>query len=366
MKLVMTLLARNEADIVDAQLAFHLNAGVDFVVATDNRSDDGTLEVFERYEREGVLHLIREPADDLRQAEWVTRMARLAAVQFGADWVINTDADEFWWPRAGSLKDILGAVPGRFDVVRGAWRHFLPRPDDDRDFYERMTVRLRAPASPGEKSTVYHAHQKVAHRARSDVRVAEGNHDVDASNGVLPLRGWYPLEVLHFSFRSRAQFERKAGWAYPAWERNPTAGPTLHHQRAYEAVRSGTAETFYGELVVDDRALEQGLTGGKLVLDTRLRDALRRLRSGDGGFAAPRLGQRGVLAFSAPTLEDDVAYLDELATLVEIDGIVRAENRARAIEARVDVLEARALRGRLPTLAALARRSPLGRRLGRR
>ena len=72
MKLVMTLLARNEADIVDAQLAFHLNAGVDVVVATDNGSDDGTLEILERYERSGHLHLLREAGDDMRQGEWVT------------------------------------------------------------------------------------------------------------------------------------------------------------------------------------------------------------------------------------------------------------------------------------------------------
>ena len=82
MKLVMTVLARNEADVIDAQLAFHLHAGVDFVVATDNRSDDGTTEILERYERAGVLHLVHEPADDMRQDEWVTRMARLAATEF--------------------------------------------------------------------------------------------------------------------------------------------------------------------------------------------------------------------------------------------------------------------------------------------
>ncbi len=57
MKLVMTLLVRDEADIVDAQIAFHLHAGVDFVIATDNRSEDGTTEILERYERAGVLHL---------------------------------------------------------------------------------------------------------------------------------------------------------------------------------------------------------------------------------------------------------------------------------------------------------------------
>ena len=101
-------------------------------IATDNRSDDGTTEILERYERAGRLHLLREDGDDMRQHEWVTRMARLAATDFGADWVINSDADEFWWPRGGTLKDVLAARAERFGVVRGCWRHFLPRPDATR------------------------------------------------------------------------------------------------------------------------------------------------------------------------------------------------------------------------------------------
>ena len=105
----MTLLARDEIDIVDSWLAFHLNAGADMVIATDNRSQDGTTEVLEEYARSGHVHLLHEPGEDLRQNEWVTRMARLAATKFGADWVINSDADEFWWPRGASLSEVLEA-----------------------------------------------------------------------------------------------------------------------------------------------------------------------------------------------------------------------------------------------------------------
>ena len=138
MKVVMTLLVRDEADVVDAQLAYHLHAGVDEVIAMDNASTDGTTEILERYERTGRLRLIREPSDEMRQDEWVTRMARLAAAEHGADWVLHADADEFWWPRGGSVKEVLATVPQRYGVVRGCWRHFLPRPDDGAFFAERM------------------------------------------------------------------------------------------------------------------------------------------------------------------------------------------------------------------------------------
>ena len=66
----MTLLVRDEADVVDSHLAFHLNAGVDYVVATDHRSQDGTTEILDRYARDGRLHLIREEDVEYREVEW--------------------------------------------------------------------------------------------------------------------------------------------------------------------------------------------------------------------------------------------------------------------------------------------------------
>lgn len=335
MKLVMTLLARDEADILEACLAFHLNAGVDFIVATDNDSRDGTTEILERYERAGYLHLIREPGQDMRQSEWVTRMARLAATEFGADWVLHSDADEFWWPRGGSLKDVFAAVPDRYGVVRGCWRHFLPRPDDGSPFAERMVVRLGAPAFPGDKTTIFHAHQKVAHRAHPNVTIEAGNHN--ALGDVLePLRAWHPIEVLHFSFRSVAQLERKA---HGGWLRNANYEPTLHQLLLDEASRKGRLDAFYESFAVDDEALARGVANGSLAVDTRLRDALRALHADDGTLRLPGAGGDGPLTFARPGVRDDALYAGEASVLIEIDGVVRAENRVETFEQRLASLE---------------------------
>src|SRR3954469_9405461 len=129
MKLVLTLRARDEADVVDAQISFHLNAGVDFVIATDHRSQDGTTEILESYSRGGHLHLIRADGDEMDEGEWATRMSRLAAGEFEADWIIPSDADEFWWPRGGSLKEVLASIPERYGIGRALPRQFVPRPD---------------------------------------------------------------------------------------------------------------------------------------------------------------------------------------------------------------------------------------------
>ena len=351
----MTLLVRDEADIVDEQLAFHFDAGVDFVIATDNRSQDGTTEILERYEREGRLHLIHEQGEDLRQSEWVTRMARLAATEFGADWVLNTDADEFWWPQRAGLGEVLAVIPVRYGVVRGAWRNFVPRPDDGRSFSERMTVRLCTPAFHHHPLST---HSKSAHRAVADVRVGRGNHEA-FGEGLLPLRGWYPLEILHFPVRSLEHSVRKYVTQFVALERNAEKGIPNHMAEAYAAYRAGRLEQFYEPLVVDDAALARGLEDGSLALDTRLRDRLRGLGFGNRADP-PAAGETPSNRLLRGTRRDfgrlDVAaaaqYAAESTALDESDFALALGARIEGLESRVGRLE----RGALTRVGRVVRR----------
>jgi hypothetical protein len=346
MRLVMTLLVRDEADIVDAQLGFHLQAGVDFVIATDNLSSDGTTEILERYAKDGVLHLIHEPGDDLRQSEWVTRMAQLAATEFGADWVLNADADEFWWTQGSNLKDLLDAIPGRFGVVRGAWRNFVPRPETGGFFADRMTVRLCTPSfHPHPLST----HSKSAHRATPDVRVGRGNHEAFGA-GLVPVRGWYPVEILHFPVRSLAHCMRKYVTQFIALERNAEKGIPGHMADAYAAYRGGRLEEFYAPLVVDDQQLERGLATGDLAIDTRLRDVLRELGFGDVGTCD------GDLAFRRPTVAEAASFASESSALQESDLGLALGAQIDDLEARIGDLE-RGLGSRVRAAAGWGRRS---------
>ena len=343
MTLVMTLLARDEIDVVDAWLSYHLNAGVDVVIATDNRSEDGTTEVLEEYARSGQVHLIREPGEDLRQDEWVTRMARLAATEFAADWVINSDADEFWWPRGASLAEVLAAVPPRYGTVGAFLRVFCPRPGEER-FAERMTVRFSALAPINDPASLYKPIRKIIHRGHPGIRLTRGNHAL-VDSPFAPLRGWFPVECLHFPLRTLAQCEHKARLQGAAFEKHIARPPTAYHADMYAALRGGRMAEYYEALVVSDEELEQGVAQGRLVVDTRLRDALRQLRDPAGR----------ALRFPLPTLVEDAEYAVEAAVLGEAD-VVRLQRRLDELERRLQTVEQRLPRRAYRKLTRTAQR----------
>jgi hypothetical protein len=290
--LVMTLLVRDNADIVAANMDFHLAMGVDHIVVTDNGSEDETRDIVHAYVRRGVATLIDEPADDFDQSAWVTRMARRAANELSAGWVINSDVDEFWWPLEGDLKSVFSAVPHRYGMISAARTNFLPMRRHPSVFWREMVWRYVVSHNGlGEPLLA-----KIAHRAAADVAVAEGNHAATAA-GLGPPDPAERIVIFHFPYRSAAQYAAKIAKGGEAVESNKKVGPGIFHvwRRHAELQRMGRLDEWYQRLPHgDDPQRDELMARGEVVHDTRLKEFMERLerRSTDataGALTADRM-----------------------------------------------------------------------------
>jgi hypothetical protein len=123
--------------------------------------------------------LVSEPGDGDPSAAH-TALARTAATEHEADWILPASEGEFWWPRGESLKDALAAMPVRYGVVQGLVRRFVQSDPAE------ATTRVASPAGePLERAL------RPLYRADPELAV-----EPTADRGRVPLRAWYPFEVL--------------------------------------------------------------------------------------------------------------------------------------------------------------------------
>ena len=257
MKLIMTLLVRNEEDILKENIEYHLNRGVDLIIAMDNLSEDKTTDILKKYENLGVLKYLYQKDDNYAQDVWCTDMAKMA-LDLGADWVFHNDADEFWW---GDIKTVLNSVPREFITAAATRWDFIPV-KSEASWRDSLIYRdIKTENIFGRRIL-----PKVAHRAIKGIKLKTGNHKALLSGGVL-LPFETQLEILHFPIRSYAQFEKKVSVGGAAYDRNTTNWRTTPILEYYKLYKDGQLKKYYESL------LENSYT----TKDTRLKSYLDNL-----------------------------------------------------------------------------------------
>ena len=296
MRLVVTLLVRDEIDVIAATMEHYLAAGVDAIVVTDNGSVDGTAELLARYAATGPVDVLSEPEHTYQQSAWVTRMARRACVEHGADWVLNVDADEFLWPLAEpvpldvespdlvpgpglDVRPAFAALPAGVGRVRVRRHNLVAAPERRGNWPRRLVERdVRALSERGTRIA-----DKIVHRADPAVVVAQGNHAIEGAEGsaTVPTAEFplCPFVYLHVPDRSYAQFERKIANGGAAYERSGLPADVGWHWRLdYQRLREGTLREHWEQRQPTRAAIDAGHADGVVVPDERLTDRLEWLR----------------------------------------------------------------------------------------
>ncbi len=279
MKLVMTLLLRDEEDIIRSNIEYHLAQGVDFIIATDNRSVDATKSILKEYEKKGKLLYIYEDDDNYNQHQWVTKMAKIAASEYGADWVINNDADEFWWPKSTStLKEAFLSISPNYNIVQAERKNFVlvNTKEDSTAFYEQMIFKDLYSLNPIGKPLP----PKQAHRGDVNVVVKQGNHSVEGigeQNVIDDL-----IEIFHFPIRSYHQLENKIIKGGAAYAQNSELSKNIGHtwRKLYEDyLRDGNLNEYFKNESYSNAELEEAIELNQIIKDTRLKDFFKKQSS---------------------------------------------------------------------------------------
>ncbi len=273
-KLVMTLFVRNEADIIRHNIDFHINQGVDFIIATDNGSVDGTREILVEYEKKGVLHLLEKRAYTYRQAFWVNRMSRIAFEDYKANIIFHCDADEFWQSKTGNLKDELIKEAGTDVLVVNLVNVLL----EDRNGAESFPGDSRwAVVNPietdnfeedskGKNLYLFRYPPKVIFKTNKKfLEVTTGNHAIVDMDSTINMKVSREITIYHYPLRNKAQFFTKvknSGIALETYEENKSLG--WHIRRWFASYRDGLLDREYKNLTLGANEIEHLLKAGRI------------------------------------------------------------------------------------------------------
>lgn len=221
-RLVMTILVKNEADIIEANIRTHASLGVDAFAVMDNDSTDGTREILAELQKEFELLIIDEKGQ-YNQAKWMKQLANVAKNDLNADWVINNDADEFWIPSNDmNLKENLAFKGSVLTLNR--YNMILDEACYNGDFF--------ASTHYVENPIAYSKHTLLNREETSLVLTKIGPKTIVNPHGLIEIRGgnhkaWHiansyeylfkkydkikkfdHIKVFHYQFRSYEQFEK--------------------------------------------------------------------------------------------------------------------------------------------------------------
>jgi len=181
MEIVMTLAAGEDIARLEANIAFHLAAGVTKVlVGGGEESVPETVVARHGAKVVSVPHELHLPT--------------VAVDDHGADWVLEGSVDEYWWPRADSIATVVETVPGRYGCVQALGRTFVATAVPGEPFFEGAVHRVAYRAGAHDPSSPWAPFRRFAVRAGGIRR-----HEVQAI-----FRFWYPFEVLRVPSQGEA------------------------------------------------------------------------------------------------------------------------------------------------------------------
>jgi hypothetical protein len=234
-KIILLVLPSNQGDILKDYVEWHLNLGVDLILAEDVGSSDDSRNILESYAKSGRVHWSLLPEKNRLKYRSEETLVKRAIEEYRADWIIMSDVDEFLCADGQELRSLLHTATARgiTSISVPCFNVTGPPVSSARRATEVLTLRIDGPVDPpiqelisGELSVPYvfvRHPPKTITRASAFAGYGPGMHSVSTSWG---LAGDFPeLRFLHYPIRGFGTLEAKIVAGIAFFERNTHLEP---------------------------------------------------------------------------------------------------------------------------------------------
>jgi glycosyl transferase family 2 len=286
-RIVLFTAPSDQGDILEDFLDWHLDLGVDLILAMDHGSTDGSVEILERYAKTGRVVWYPVPERDITKYSPADELAALARDRYAADWIIHCDADEFLCARGGDLRGILArAHRDGFTMIDVPRRTMTgPVPQEGQRATEQLTLRIDRTVQPTPAQQVswdlpapfafldVGGHLIV--RASAFERYGAGAHvgtTTTGKSGTLD-----DLYILHYAIRRFDSLEIKVANVESWLNANShlPAGMCWHWRRWIHLSKQGQLRADYEQQFVSPARAEELVRDGTCVVDRTVADWLQ-------------------------------------------------------------------------------------------
>lgn len=261
MKLIMTLLIKDEEDIIEQNIRFHCAMGCDGFIVMSHNSTDKTNSILEKLKDEGlVLEIIYQDNPKYLQSKFVKEMIDIATKKYHASWIINADADEFYYSKSLNLKTSIIKDSCKFANVLLVDSTFL-FPDDRENyltspyFVTNPFTKFRAQMlniNNDNKFSEFIGSQgctKVIHKSSGNPCPYMGNHGIDIKHKRQINSS--DIVLYHYHVRNFKQYENKMiRWINASNILNKNEG--THIKPLVEAYKQGKLKDIYNKFYSKD------------------------------------------------------------------------------------------------------------------
>jgi hypothetical protein len=289
-KIVLVTVPYDQVDILQDFLDWHLQLGVDLILAHDGGSTDGTREVLDRYAGTGRVVWEPLPERDMSKYAVADGLAALARDRYGARWIIYCDVDEFLCTRGKSLRAVLADCERDNITLLDIPRRTMTGPPmpPGRRATEALTLRIDRTVVPTPEQQVtwdfpvpfafLEVGGHLAVRASALTQFGMGAHVATTAWGQ---SGTSELYILHYAIRGYEELRQKVHNTEKWLSDNPhlPLGWGWHWRRWIQLEEEGRLREDYDRQFVSAERASELIRDGVCVVDTTVADWLARTRA---------------------------------------------------------------------------------------